>query len=323
MIAGQPYASLSDAWQRSGMSRPTAERIIVSGGFDGMYSLDIPPAMRQRGRMTRRDLLLQVADLDRYTRGVVPWVARGSARGSARACPAVARPVRHAVRRPGGHPPVRAAGDDLGRAGRRRARGARHGRQPARRRLLCGHARRPGRRRDGHRPVARPAGAAIGQRGVRRRGEGGHPDPARAQRPSRHLPHPRRRRPARSTPPSSTMRRAPSPARCSRPGCCWCAARSDAPGRGVSRCGPPAAGSSARCGRPGWRAASTAVAELVAVRRPTATCRQRAGPAGGGCWCMPAGSGSRRTPTSSRPGMDGSRAARPSSGTPARAAAGW
>ncbi len=74
VIAGQPYSSLSDAWQRSGMSRPTAERVIVSGGLDAMYGLDIPPAMRQRGRMTRRDLLLQVADLDRYT--------RGSARGS-------------------------------------------------------------------------------------------------------------------------------------------------------------------------------------------------------------------------------------------------
>ncbi len=80
IIAGQPYASLSDAWQRSGMSRPTAERIIVSGGFDAMYGLDIPPAMRQRGRMTRRDLLLQIADLERLTRGA--GSRRGSARGS-------------------------------------------------------------------------------------------------------------------------------------------------------------------------------------------------------------------------------------------------
>ncbi len=80
IIAGQPYASLSDAWQRSGMSRPTAEHIIVSGGFDAMYGLDIPPAMRQRGRMTRRDLLLQIADLERLTRGA--GSRKGSARGS-------------------------------------------------------------------------------------------------------------------------------------------------------------------------------------------------------------------------------------------------
>ncbi len=75
IVAGQPYASLSDAWQRSGMSRPTAERVIVSGGFDAMYRLDLPASMRQRGRLTRRDLLLQVADLERLTRS-------GSRRGS-------------------------------------------------------------------------------------------------------------------------------------------------------------------------------------------------------------------------------------------------
>ena len=67
IIAGQPYSSLSDAWQRSGMSRPTAERIVVSGGFDAMYGLGVAPGIRGRGRLTRRDLLLQVADLDRYT----------------------------------------------------------------------------------------------------------------------------------------------------------------------------------------------------------------------------------------------------------------
>jgi error-prone DNA polymerase len=79
IIAGQPYASISDAWQRSGMSRPSAERIVVAGGFDAMYSLDIPTRVRRRGSMTRRDLLLQVADLDRYVR----TKARGSSRSGA------------------------------------------------------------------------------------------------------------------------------------------------------------------------------------------------------------------------------------------------
>ncbi len=78
IVAGQSYASLSDAWQRSGMSRPTAERIVVAGGFDAMYSLDIPTRVRQRGRMTRRDLLLQIADLDRYA-----GARRSGARGAA------------------------------------------------------------------------------------------------------------------------------------------------------------------------------------------------------------------------------------------------
>jgi error-prone DNA polymerase len=79
IVAGQPYDSLSDAWQRSGMSRPTAERIVVAAGFDAMYSLDIPSRVRRRGRMTRRDLLLQIADLDRYARSP----ARGSGRSGA------------------------------------------------------------------------------------------------------------------------------------------------------------------------------------------------------------------------------------------------
>ena len=190
IVAGQPYASLSDAWQRSGMSRPTAERIIVSGGFDAMYGLDVPAAMRTRGRMTRRDLLLQIADLERLTS------TRGSARGSARdrrARPAVPQPVRGAVRRPGGHRGLRPARDDVGGAGGRGARGARHGRQPSCRGLPRPHARLPRRRWDVRRAVGAAAPAAVEERGVRRRGEGRDADPAGAQRSSRHLPHPRRR----------------------------------------------------------------------------------------------------------------------------------
>ncbi|MBI1349747.1 MAG: DNA polymerase III subunit alpha [Actinomycetales bacterium] len=83
IIGGQPYASLADAWQRSGMSRPTAERLIVAGAFDRLYGLDIPTTVRRRGRLTRRDLLLQVADLERWT----ARSARRSGRGSAKASP--------------------------------------------------------------------------------------------------------------------------------------------------------------------------------------------------------------------------------------------
>jgi error-prone DNA polymerase len=52
---------------------------VVAAGFDAMYSLDIPSRVRRRGRMTRRDLLLQIADLDRYARSP----ARGSGRSGA------------------------------------------------------------------------------------------------------------------------------------------------------------------------------------------------------------------------------------------------
>ena len=85
IIAGQPYASLSDAWQRSGMSRPVAERLVVAGGFDTMYRLaDRGGAATPRGRITRRDLLLQLADLERLTRGSGRGSSRGSGRGSPR-----------------------------------------------------------------------------------------------------------------------------------------------------------------------------------------------------------------------------------------------
>ena len=71
IVAGQPYTSLSDAWQRSTMTRPTAERCIVAGAFDAMYGLAPAAsgrAVQPRGRLTRRDLLLQAADLDRLDR---------------------------------------------------------------------------------------------------------------------------------------------------------------------------------------------------------------------------------------------------------------
>ncbi|HAN72828.1 MAG TPA: DNA polymerase III subunit alpha, partial [Actinobacteria bacterium] len=68
ILAGRPYTSLSDAWQRSEISRPIAERLVVAGAFDAVHHLDIPVHARPRGRLTRRDLLLQITDLERWTR---------------------------------------------------------------------------------------------------------------------------------------------------------------------------------------------------------------------------------------------------------------
>ena len=65
IIDGQPYTSLADAWQRSGMSRPTAEHLVVAGAFDGIYRFAATSTARRRGRLTRRDLLLQISELDR------------------------------------------------------------------------------------------------------------------------------------------------------------------------------------------------------------------------------------------------------------------
>ncbi|MEU4499330.1 DNA polymerase III subunit alpha [Streptomyces sp. NPDC023998] len=55
---GQPYGSLSDFWQRAHPSRPVAERLTEIGALNSLHD----------GRLTRRDLLLQIAELHRASR---------------------------------------------------------------------------------------------------------------------------------------------------------------------------------------------------------------------------------------------------------------
>ena len=68
IVASRPYQSLSDFWTRASVSRPIVERLVLAGGFDSIYGIGLSAPVRRRGRVTRRDLLLQIADLDRYTR---------------------------------------------------------------------------------------------------------------------------------------------------------------------------------------------------------------------------------------------------------------
>jgi error-prone DNA polymerase len=68
VLAGRPYGSLSDFWHRAGVSRPVVERLVVAGGFDSLYGIGAPLPVRRKGKVTRRDLLLQVAELDRWSR---------------------------------------------------------------------------------------------------------------------------------------------------------------------------------------------------------------------------------------------------------------
>ncbi|MGI8522892.1 MAG: DNA polymerase III subunit alpha [Nocardioides sp.] len=76
-----PYVSLTDFWHRAQVSRPIAERLVLAGGFDSVYGIGSP--LRTRGKMTRRDLLLQVAELDRHGRAV-DRAARGRGLGARR-----------------------------------------------------------------------------------------------------------------------------------------------------------------------------------------------------------------------------------------------
>lgn len=70
IMAGRPWTSLTDFWQRAQVSRPTAENLVAVGAFDELYHLQVPrhPA-RSRHAPTRRDLLLSIADLARADRG--------------------------------------------------------------------------------------------------------------------------------------------------------------------------------------------------------------------------------------------------------------
>ncbi|WP_435613786.1 DNA polymerase III subunit alpha, partial [Streptomyces sp. 1222.5] len=54
----QPYGSLSDFWQRGRPSRPVAERLAEIGALNSLHD----------GPLTRRDLLLQIAELHRQSR---------------------------------------------------------------------------------------------------------------------------------------------------------------------------------------------------------------------------------------------------------------
>ena len=67
IVAGQPYASLRDFWERAGASRPVAERLVLAGGFDALYRISGPRAAGPGG-LSRRDLLARVGVLDRAPR---------------------------------------------------------------------------------------------------------------------------------------------------------------------------------------------------------------------------------------------------------------
>ncbi len=68
MVANRPYQSLADFWHRARVSRPVVERLVRAGAFDSLYGLTEALPVPARGNITRRDLLLQVGDLERWTR---------------------------------------------------------------------------------------------------------------------------------------------------------------------------------------------------------------------------------------------------------------
>ncbi len=87
VVAGQPYHSLADLWHRARPSRPVLERLVLTGALDETCGLGVvgrAGGTARRGALTRRDLLLQVADLDRHTRALERGVPRSARRPSPR-----------------------------------------------------------------------------------------------------------------------------------------------------------------------------------------------------------------------------------------------
>ena len=346
VVAGQPYADLGDFWTRARVSRPVTERLVLAGAFDSLHGMG-GGGLGRRGRVTRRDLLLHVAELERWERGggapprssrrlALPRIARprgsrprgrrpragrgavaGGPRGRAgrrAADPAHPRPRRPAAPRRRG----RAARDDRSRAGARRARRARPRRLGARRRVL-----RPAARRARRHPQPRPARHPQPQRGVGRRGQGRHPDPAGALGPPGRLPHPRRLHRAVRL---HVLRGRPGPLRRGRlPLLAAPRARGPAPHRRPRGLDPGDRRLGAR-GALGRLAARRPRARPRGDRRRRGRCR---GPAprrasrppasatpapGAGCSCTRRGSASRPTPTSARPGRPALGPGRPQDG---------
>ncbi|WP_027863484.1 DNA polymerase III subunit alpha [Marmoricola sp. URHB0036] len=86
---GAPYASLTDFWQRAQVSRPVVERLVQAGAFDTVYGIGTTAGTGRRHRVTRRDLLLEIGDLDRLQRAS-SRASKGRARGLPRSRPASA-----------------------------------------------------------------------------------------------------------------------------------------------------------------------------------------------------------------------------------------
>ncbi len=80
ILSGRPFRSLVDFWHRAAVARPVVERLVVAGAFDSLYSIGSTLPVRRRQRVTRRDLLLQVADLGRWN--AMPTARATAARSS-------------------------------------------------------------------------------------------------------------------------------------------------------------------------------------------------------------------------------------------------
>ena len=90
LVEGQPYTSLTDVWRRAGLSRPVVERLLLVGAFDALHGTGRPGVC---GAPTRRDLLLELDDLERLDRHASARLTRGARRRMISSAPGVGASV--------------------------------------------------------------------------------------------------------------------------------------------------------------------------------------------------------------------------------------
>lgn len=82
IVAAQPFSNLGDFWARATVSRPVVEKLVLAGAFDTMHGIGVSGSgLGRRGRITRRDLLLHVGELDRWEKATRSGRAGRAVRG--------------------------------------------------------------------------------------------------------------------------------------------------------------------------------------------------------------------------------------------------
>ncbi|HUW77130.1 MAG TPA: DNA polymerase III subunit alpha [Candidatus Nanopelagicaceae bacterium] len=67
ILGARPFGDLADFVARAGVSRPIVERLILVGAFDSLHQISVDQSSLMRSsQITRRDLLLHLADLDQW-----------------------------------------------------------------------------------------------------------------------------------------------------------------------------------------------------------------------------------------------------------------
>ena len=65
IVEAAPFVDINDVWNRASLSRPTMERLVLAGAFDHVHQISTS-ARQRRNSTSRRDLLVHIAELDRW-----------------------------------------------------------------------------------------------------------------------------------------------------------------------------------------------------------------------------------------------------------------